>query len=227
MLSDADRQKIAAAVAEAESRTTGEIVCVLAREVSNYREVPIAWAAAAALVLPPVALLLGVRPLALAGDFGGWTAGQVAAQDWLIAAVLAGYALTQAILFVLVFSIVSLPPVRRALTPGPLKRHRVHKAALDQFLATGLHAHADRTGVVIFASEHDRKVELLADDAIHQAVGEQAWQQATQAVVDGMRRRDPAGGLIRAVEICGAALAQHFPAQGTHENRLSDLPIEL
>src|SRR5260221_389831 len=67
MLSSIDRDRIEAAVARAESGTTGEIVCVLASEVSHYPEVPIAWGAAIALALPPVALALGLRPLAVAG----------------------------------------------------------------------------------------------------------------------------------------------------------------
>jgi putative membrane protein len=98
---------------------------------------------------------------------------------------------------------------------------------MQQFLATGLHASADRTGVVIFASEADRRVELLADDAIHAAVGDVAWNAAVKAVQDGMRRRDPAAGFVKAIQICGDALAEHFPSTGPHVNTLSDRLLEL
>jgi putative membrane protein len=108
-----------------------------------------------------------------------------------------------------------------------LKRHRVHRAALQQFLATGLHANPSRTGVVIFASQRDRRVELLADDAIHAAVGDIAWDAAVKAVQEGMRRNDPASGLIKAVEICGDALAAHFPVGAPHEDQMGDHVIEI
>ena len=49
MLSAIDKDRIEAAVRTAEAGTSGEIVCLLAQEVSNYREVPLAWAAAVAL----------------------------------------------------------------------------------------------------------------------------------------------------------------------------------
>jgi putative membrane protein len=211
MLSEADHRKIEAAVQAAEARTTGEIVCILSHEVSNYRETPLAWAAAASLLLPPLALVAGWRP----GAFFG------AAED------LESYALVQVILFAVTAALVAIPPVRRRLTPTSLKGHRVHRAAMQQFLATGLHASADRTGVVIFASQADRRVELLADDAIHAAVGDIAWNAAVKAVQDGMRRRDPASGFVRAIEICGDALAEHFPSTGPHANALSDRLLEL
>jgi putative membrane protein len=229
MLSEADHRKIETAVKAAEARTSGEIVCILSHEVSNYREVPLAWGAAAAQLLPPQALLAGWRPGALLGAVAGndWTAGQFGALDTLIAHSLESYAIVQVILFAITAAIVAIPPVRRMVTPTTLKRHRVHRAAMQQFLATGLHAAADRTGVVIFASQADRRVELLADDAIHTAVGDVAWNAAVKAVQDGMRRRDPASGFISAIQICGDALAEHFPSTGPHANALSDRLLEL
>ena len=225
MLSEADHQRVAAAVAAAEARTTGEIVCILAREVSNYREVPLAFAAAVALIGPPLALLLGLPPQALTPWASDWSA--AAGPGLSLVRALEAYGLLQVVLFAVVAGLASIPAVRRGLTPAPLKRHRVHRAALQQFLATGLHASPDRTGVVIFASQHDRRVELLADDAIHDAVGETAWNAAVAAVQDGMKRGRPADGFVRAVELCGEALATHFPATGPHANQLSDRLREI
>ena len=225
MLSEADHQKIAAAVGAAEARTTGEIVCILAREVSNYREVPLALAAAVALLGPPLVLLAGVPAEALTPWARDWSAG--AAPAVTLTRALEAYGLLQVVLFALVAGVASIPAVRRLLTPAPLKRHRVHRAALQQFLATGLHLEAGRTGVVIFASQHDRRVELLADDAIHAAVGDTVWNAAIAAVQDGMKRGRPAQGYIRAVELCGEALAIHFPSQGPHENTISDRLLEI
>ena len=58
MMSALDRDRIARAVHAAEADSRGEVVCVLAGEVSEYREVPLAWAAGAALVSAPP----GARP---------------------------------------------------------------------------------------------------------------------------------------------------------------------
>ncbi len=223
MLSEADHARIAAAVADAEARTSGEIVCILAREVSNYREVPLAFAAAVALIAPPLLLLAGVPAPAMIPWARDWSTGAGLSLSRAVEA----YSLLQVIAFAVVAVLASIPAVRRVLTPSPLRRHRVHRAALQQFLATGLHASEGRTGVVIFASQADRRVELLADDAIHAAVGETAWNTAIAAVQDGMKRGAPADGFVRAVEVCGVALATHFPSRGTHENALSDRLREI
>ena len=215
MLKPSDHQRISAAITKAEAATSGEIFCIVAQEVSKYREVPLAYAAAVALIVPPAALLLGLHPWTLANVGAGWSEaapnlGQA------VAGALGTYAAAQAILFALTAFIVSIPSVRRALTPRFLKRHRVRRTAYAHFASTGL-SHAElRTGVLIFASLADRQVELVADQAIHKEVGDVAWDGAVAALVAGIRSHDPASGFIRAVEICGAALTGHFPAAGPH-----------
>jgi putative membrane protein len=228
MLTETDRETIAQAVAEAEAKTSGELVCVLARRVSAYREVPMVWAALASLVATPILVSLGLKPTLLqdlAG--GGWMAAQTASLDANLRMALASYAALQAVVFILVGLIVLIPPVRRLLTPGPLKRHRVHQAALTHFAAVGLTAADAPTGVVIFASEEDRRVEVVAGQAIHEKCGEQAWREAVKAVQQGMRSGQEASGFVRAAQICGDALARYFPAEGERRNRLSDKPVEL
>jgi putative membrane protein len=227
MLSPTEHQKINQAVRAAEARTSGEIICVIAGEVSNYREVPLAVAAACALVLPLIALFFGIHPWIGWPSLTDWVAAQTDAANASIDLALQGYGLLQVLIFAVLAGVVAWPPVRRRLTPPTLKRHRVHRAAMQQFLATGLHANPSRTGVVIFASQKDRRVELLADDAIHAAVGDVAWNAAVKAVQDGMKKRDPATGFVNAINICGDALAQHFPSTGPHANALSDRLLEI
>ncbi len=233
MISEAEQQDIMAAVAEAESQTEGEIVCVFAHRVSHYSEIPLAAGTFAALVLPPVAMALGLHPAVVykdvvdaVGPMLGWTAYGLSA-DAELGIILEGYAVLQGLLFVAVAMLASLSPVRRVLTPASLKHHRVHKAAWAQFAATGLHTSDGPTGVVIFASLDDRMVEILASEGIHKAVGDKVWNEAVAAVKSGMKARAPVKGFVRAVEICGAALATHFPSKGERPNGLSDRLLEL
>jgi putative membrane protein len=80
--------------------------------------------------------------------------------------------------------------------------------------------------ILIFASLADRKVELVAHRAIHKAVGDKPWNEAVAAVADGMKNRRPADGFVRAIEICGAALAEHFPSEGPARNQLPNTLLE-
>jgi len=223
MLTAQDHRRIEAAVAEAEAGTSGDIVCVLAGEVSSYREVPIAWAAAVALLAPPIVLAVSLGPL-LNAITGGWTAAQASGLARQVGWALTGYAVLQLLLFALTALVVSLPPVRRALTPRFLKRHRVKKAALHQFVAAHSHARQSETGVVIFVALVERQVEILADAKIHEKCGEAVWAEAAKAIGDGMRAPDPTAGIEKAIAICGAALKAHFPSDAPRAK--VDRPID-
>ena len=215
MLKPSDHQRITDAITRAEAGTSGEIFCIVAQEVSKYRETPLAYAAAVALILPPAALLLGLHPWTLAAFDAGWNDAPNLGQA--VTQALAIYAAAQAVLFALTAFLVAIPPIRRALTPRFLKRHRVKRTAYAHFASTGLSHAETRTGVLIFASLKDRQVELVADEAIHREVGDVAWDGAVSALVAGIKSRDPASGFIRAVEICGAALTEHFPSKEPHQ----------
>src|SRR3989441_620825 len=62
MISDADRARIADAIRAAEAKTSGEIFCVLAERSSHYSLVPVAWAAALALIVPLPLIYLTTWP---------------------------------------------------------------------------------------------------------------------------------------------------------------------
>jgi putative membrane protein len=213
MLSSDDRKRIAEAVTEAEAGTTGEITCVLTERVSNYREVPLAWAALISLCLPPALVLLGLHHLAL-----GWV-GEIS-PDSLVLRALSTYALAQAVLFVAVAVLANLPAIRRLLTPTMLKRHRVLAAARHHYSAVGARLPQDAPHILIFACFEDHRVELVANTAIHAAVGQGLWDEAVAAVVQGMKSGRSADGFIGAIRMCGVAMARHFPAAGPDENRL-------
>jgi len=227
MLSAIDQDRIAEAVTKAEEGSSGEIVCALAGEVSTYREVPLAWAAAVTLAVPPIALALGVQPLT-AGGGGLWMIAQASAVEWQLTLALGLYAAMQIVLFLIVALVVHVPAVRRVLTPRTLKAHRVAKAAQHQFAAVSARAVGSDTGVLIFVALEDRQVQVLADAAIHQKCGDAVWEEAAQAIRGAMRAgKDPTGGIVEAIAICGAALREHFPSSEPHAHAFSPRPMEV
>jgi len=226
MLSEQDRTRISAAINEVEQKTSGEIFCVLAKDVSRYREVPLLWAAVAAFAVPPLLVLLGLHRLALRSIFTSWTDESAHATEGLILRALASFELVQAAIFLAVALIVAMPGVRRAVTPGALKTYRVRQAARRHFVAVGARLSQAEPHILIYASLADRRVELVAHDNIHKAVGEGPWSQSVAAVVEGMTNGKPADGFVKAIAICGKALAQHFPPDGTAKNRLPNTILE-
>ncbi len=225
VLSDAEHQKVSDAIRRAESGTSGEIFCVLSEADSYYPQVALAWATVFALLVPYLLWLSGV-------DIGmvmqpGWRT-----EDWVDAAALAyhsygfAYTVLPIALFILAYGIVLVPPVSRLLTPRRIRRQHVHRLALEQFRAKGLHQTAKRTGVLIFVSLSDRQAEVVVDEAIYAKVAPETWSDATAAVILGIKRNAIAAGLVQAVECVGSLLAAHFPPSD-QINELPDKVVEL
>jgi putative membrane protein len=222
---DDDRARVAQAIATAERQTSGEIFCVLSRGVSAYVDVSLAWAAVAALLTPLILIPLGLE-LVWRGD-DGWEAAHASAEAISVGQALGLYALLQAVLFVGVFLVTRIPPILRWVTPRSLRRARVRKAALQQFLAQGVHTTRDRTGVLIFAALAEHQVELIADESIHARVEEAVWADAVAALTRGLRKGRPVAGLEAAIGKCGQVLAAHFPPRSDNPNELPDHLILL
>lgn len=223
MLDQAGQDLIVAATARAEAATSCEIACVVTEEVGTYREVPLAYGAGAALVLPPVGVALGLSLEALAAPFMGWTAAHGPA---IAGPVLTVYAVVQVAVFAAAAALAAIPAVRRRLTPRSLKAERVRRAASQHFAGERLHLAEGHALVLIYASLQDRQMQIIADAPIHEVVGQAVWDDAVAQALATIRTSGTAAGLARAVEVCGAALATHFPDDGG-ANVFPDRALEL
>jgi len=222
-----DHSRVSAAIVAAESRTSGEIFCVFARQVSSYRDVSLGWAAAAALLAPMALIPLGFDPAWFPGIADSWETAHLAAREITISRALAAYAVVQAAIFIGVFLITCLPGVKRIVTPRSVRRARVRRAALQQFLAHGLHTTQDRTGVLIFAALADHQVELIADEGIHGRVDAETWAGTVDALTRSLKAGQPAEGFEVAVARVGEALAKHFPPRPRNPDELPNRLVEI
>ena len=221
-----DHARISRAISAAEANTSGEIFCVISRRVSTYRDIRLAWAAAASLVLPAVLV-----PLGLTGEwFGlndGWDVAHVASQSNEVNHALTAYIIAQALTFVGVYLLSMIPAVGLLLVPQRIRRARVRRVALQQFMAHGLHDTVDRTGVLIFAAMADHEVEVIADTGIYTRTKPEFWGEAVAALVSGIKKGRTIDGMENAIALCGQALAEHFPPRPNDTNEVPDRLIVL
>ncbi|MBC7506403.1 MAG: TPM domain-containing protein [Sandarakinorhabdus sp.] len=212
LFNDSDRARITDAVAEAESRTAGEIVVIVSAEAHRYAATCLSAAALLALAVPLVRLWL---------PFGDWDESLSALQS--VEALIA----FQAIVFGLVLALSWYSGLGRVFTPAGLRRDRVHRAALTQFKARGLEATTGRTGVLIFIDEPEHIAEIIADTGIFAKVPPDHWSATITALTDGIRAGTPTAGVIAAVALAGEVLAEHFPPLPDDVNELPDGLIEI
>jgi putative membrane protein len=229
LLDAGDHARITGAIRAAEARTSGEIYCVVSRRSSDYGLVPVAWASIASLLVPALIIVLGLEPHRWPPLGEPWSTG-AATTDEVDAAVRAGMwalLMVQALAFALVLAATMPERIRIRVTPPSLKRDRVHRAAMQQFLARGLQRTRDRTGVLIFVSLAERHVEVVADEGIYTKVAPTTWDEAVAVLVDAARRGRIVEGFVTAVGLCGAVLAEHFPPRQDDFNELPDRVVEL
>jgi putative membrane protein len=202
MITDTDRSRISAAIREAESHTAGEIFCVIARKSSDYRLLPLGWAAAVALFAPLPLLYLTA-----------WSAPVVY--------------LLQIIAFLAVAAALSNQRFRFATVPRQARHDHAHAEAMRQFHAQGIDKTEHRTGVLIFASIAERYVEVVADACINDRADSSVWDGAVAALVASIKAGRPGDGFVTAIEQCGAVLAMHFPPGILKRDELPDKLLEL
>lgn len=202
MIGEADKARVVAAIRKAEISTAGEIFCVVARHSSDYRLMPLAWAATAALFVPLPMIYL---------------------TSWSVAAVY----LLQLLVFLGAALALSHPRLRFHIVPRQAKHDRAHAEAMRQFFAQGLDKTQGRTGVLIFASAGERYAEILADAGINEKVTPDVWDEAVKTLVAEIRAGRPADGFVAAIERCGAVLATHFPPGALQRDELPNRLLEI
>ena len=192
-----ERERIANAIRSAEAKTSGEIVCVLARTSTHATALPVILAAAAALATP-----------------------------WLLMAFTAmtvqRILVIQVAVFLVLLLLLNLPSLRVALMPRKMRRAIAHQKAMEQFISRGIAWNKDRAGILIFVSLAERYARIIADDEIAARVPQSAWQGAVDALVEHMRDGRVADGFIAAIDACGNELARHFPQAAGNRNELPD-----
>ncbi len=191
-----DRVAVAEAIAAAECRTNAEIVTVLARASDEYALDAMAWAGALAVVLGAVAGFLGFELV------------------WIVSmqlGLLAAWAL-----------VVRFSTLAVHLTPVAIRHRRAEDLARRQFLEQRLHHTSAETGFLIFVSEAERYVEILADRGIAREVDDGRWEQIVAAFVVEVRRGRAVPGLIAAIEQCADILAEVVPKTADNTNELDD-----
>ncbi len=192
LFSESDRVRIREAVAGAEGQTAGEIVPYVVPRSSRY-EVAL-WRGAALLVL----VALGAA-LLVVQFYEGWGLSWLFAQGTVVAAVLLA-----GILGALLAEYV--PPFKRLLAGGTLLDRRVHQRAMQAFVEEEVFNTRDRTGILLFISLFEHRIEVLGDAGINRKVTPDEWTGVVLRIREGIRSGRVADGLVEAIGLCGGLL---------------------
>jgi len=196
---DAEKELIRRAVADAETRSTGEIATMVVPESDRYRE-------AEQLGALLVAGLVAVIAVVFLHHVTIWT-----------------YIPLVCLLYFPILALFRRFPRLKLPFAGPRRQaEAVRDRALRAFYEKGLHRTREETGVLIFISTLERKVWILGDRGINERIPAGSWQTLAGELAAGIRAGRAADALCGVIAACGGVLAGHFPRRADDRNELPD-----
>lgn len=221
-LSEADHERVSAAIAAAEGESAGEIVAVLTETSDSYHDVALHWAV---LVLIGVLAWAAAWPSALEYWWGllagAWHTGP-SMRELLTFLMILAVAKFTAVLLILKYM-----PLRLFLTPGATKTRRVRRRALSVFRAAAERRTEGRTGILIYVSMGEHRAEIIGDEAITSVTSPETWGEAMADLIAHVKQGRVADGMAAAIADIGVVLAEHFPRSPEDRNEIPDKLIEL
>ncbi|MGA9115901.1 MAG: hypothetical protein WB626_03905 [Bacteroidota bacterium] len=203
---EAERERIAAAVRESETATSGEIVPYVVAQSDDYPEAGLRGGAALGCLAAALVFLLR------------WPGGSLTLPPFvdpglaLLAGMAAGWLANAA-----------FPPVRRFFAGAPAMERRTAQRAAEAFLAEEVFSTRGRTGVLLFVSAFERRVVVLGDTGINAKVRKGEWEEVVQAVTSGLKSGRAAEGLIGGIRLAAALLQRcGVRRSDTDTNELGD-----
>ena len=158
-----EQERIRQAVIAAESKTAGEIVPMLVTSSARYTEVEL------------LGLIAGLFAGMLAEFFWGDPWGSHYFNLWPVLGALVG------------FLVGRVSTVKRLLSSQQRIADAVHVLALASFTEHGLHYTKDHTGILLFVSLLEHRVEVLADRGINEKVEPGTWDEVVAMLKTGLR----------------------------------------
>jgi putative membrane protein len=194
----AARQRVTEAVVDVESRTAAELVVFVRRASNTWRQVDLAVGATVAF---GVLLLLLFHPRPIAVE---------AMPIDVVLAFLGGAVLCA-----------NIAPFKRVLLPHKRVTAQVRALAREAFVDQGVSRTRGRTGILVYVSTFERRVELVADIGVDPKLVDDAVAALTRSIAGGPDLE----AFLAALRSLGPALSVSLPRAADDVNELPDSPV--
>jgi putative membrane protein len=212
-LTQVDHEKIKSTVKEAESKTSGEIATAFIKESYDY-----------ALYELLFAVILGFIYFFVMMFYAGTIETFIRNMFWDYSTnyLLIFYGLSTFLVIGIVYFLANIPLIDRLIVPKSVMYQKVNERAVRHFMESGVYNTKDRTGILIFISSLERRVELLADKGINEKIPQDKWDGIVNDIIKGIKSGDLTQYLCNSIKECGDLLAEHYPIQTDDVNELKD-----
>ncbi len=218
LLTPGGKNRISKAISEAEKNTGGEIVVAIIPESDDYMARELTFGIACSLITS-ILLIMNLERFDQL----------VESIFWIDFPALMPLSMMALILFAgaLAYALAQVAAVDRILVGKRNMAEAVRRRAMRHFVESAVYDTVDRTGVLLFISVLERRVELIADKGINSKVESKAWESIVSLLVGGIRKSNTSASIEAAVRSIGEILAEHVPPRPEDINEISDSPTEL
>jgi putative membrane protein len=123
---------------------------------------------------------------------------------------------------ILGYCLAFIPFFKRVFTTKPEMNEEVHQRAIEVYFENHVSMTRDRTGIMIFVSLLEKKVEVLADCGINSKVDKEYWNELVASLITDISTGKKVEGMISAIESCGNSLTKDFPRKSDDTNEVAD-----
>ena len=218
LLTEEEARRVTEAVAAAERKTGGEIVTAIIAESDDYGFRELVFAIVVGAAAWSVAIACTPAFEALLGRLF-WSP-----RSWMLSISQGAVGL---LVGALAYLAAQLPALDRLIVSKRAMRDAVGKRARRHFMESGAYDTVDRTGILLFVSQLERRVELIADRGIDAQVDPATWQSIVDRLTAAIRAGHSGDGLVAAVDACGAVLEGRVARRADDTNELDDRPDQL
>lgn len=207
--SEEDLGAIEQEVKQSEKEISGEIVPVFVERSHHYPET--IWRAAVFGMVLTGLILLGIDALM------GWKELFFISSHIIYLVSICGGGLVFAVLAV------TSPQLKRLLVSPDTMQEQVTEKAYRAFLDFELFSTRQRTGILIFVSLFEHRVQIIGDKGINAKVSQQEWDHIVAEILPLLKKHNNTEALIKAVRLAKELLLKHgFTAGPEDQNELPD-----
>jgi putative membrane protein len=216
--SEAERQHVAQAIQDAESKTSAEIVPVIARSSGRYdrpEDVVGLW-----LALVGIVVVWCVYPSSQVKT-GSWdTSEPVWELVSLVAVTIIGFVVGAVLA-------TRIGWLRRLFTPAKQMREEVFGRARQVFFDNRVYRTAGASGVLLYISLYERMAAVIADQSVIDKLGQAQIDQTCAEFTRRLSERTPVEALCETARNLGQRLSGVLPRAADDVNELSDALVVL
>jgi len=211
--SQKDIESISSAVGMAEKDTSGEIATAFIKESDDYAKEELFFSIVIGFIYFTI-MLFFIKPINIYFDQHMW--------EYSSNYLLYFYGFSTFLIIALSYLICNIPFVDRLIISKTKMNEKVHARAMQYFAESNISSTRDRTGILIFISFMEQRVEVIADIGIGKIIPNEKWQQIVDTIIDGIKTKKMVFKLNEAILECGEMLKIHFPIKEDDTNELKD-----